>query len=57
MNSLNPYPDTELPFTGGSGFCWEFDEDYEECFLEDGYAEFLVSVYDYNVLLYEPYFR
>ncbi len=56
MKPKNPYETTEeIKFTGGDGFCWEFDSDENENNQEEEYGNFLADVYDYKVELYEPY--
>ena len=56
MKSQNPYKDANnLLFFGGSGFCWEFDDETSDILNEEEYNSFLADVYEYRAELYEPY--
>jgi len=54
MKEKNPYKDAKkVQFTGGEGFCWEFDSDEPENIQEDDYGNFLADVYEFKADMYE----
>ena len=58
MKKNRPYKKPEeVKFSGGAGFCWEFDSDGDENSKDDNYGNFLANVYEYKRELYEPHMK